>query len=94
MSGEASRDMEQLRGKIERIDEALVRLIVERVAIARSIGEVKRAAGLPTLDPAREASLLRRVGVMAREAGLEVEELRAIFWQLISMTRRAQSGER
>lgn len=88
MSGE----LERLRGEIERIDQALVGLIAERIDLARSIGEAKKAAGLPTLDPAREAQLLRRVGGLAREAGLEPEELRSIFWQLISMTRRAQTG--
>lgn len=89
MSGE----LERLRGEIERIDQSLVRLIAERIDVARSIGEAKKAAGLPTLDPAREAQLLRRIGSLAREAGLEPEELRSVFWQLISMTRRAQTGD-
>jgi len=88
-----SNELERLRGEIEQVDAEIVRLIARRVEIARSIGEAKRAAGLPTLDPAREAQLLRRIGTLAREAGLEPEELRAVFWQLISMTRRAQTGE-
>lgn len=89
-----SNELERLRSEIEQVDEELVRLIARRIEIARSIGATKRAAGLPTLDPAREARLLRRIGALAREAGLEPEELRAVFWQLISMTRRAQTGER
>lgn len=88
-----SSELERLRSEIEQVDQELVRLIARRIDIARSIGEAKKAAGLPTLDPAREAQLLRRIGTLAREAGLEPEELRAVFWQLISMTRRAQTGD-
>jgi chorismate mutase len=84
--------LEPLRRQIEEIDRTLVALIAERVATARAIGAAKRAAGLPLLDPAREAKLMRGIGGMAREAGIEVEELRAIFWQLIAMSRRAQAA--
>lgn len=89
MSGE----LERLRGEIERVDQELVSLIARRIDIARSIGEAKKAMGLPTLDPAREAQLMRRVGALAREVGLEPEDLREIYWKLISMTRRAQIEE-
>jgi chorismate mutase len=85
--------LDSLRGEIEEIDRALIALIARRVGVARAIGEAKRAAGLPTLDPAREARLVRDIGGLAREAGLEPEDLRAIFWQLIAMTRKAQEVE-
>ena len=79
-----------LRGEIERIDRAIVQLIAERVQLARRVGSVKRASGLPTLDPAREANIIRRSGHLAREAGLAEEDVREIFWHLVGLSRRAQ----
>ncbi|MBX6366066.1 MAG: chorismate mutase, partial [Gemmatimonadetes bacterium] len=58
------------------------------------IGAANRAAGLPTLDPAREAAVVRRAGALAREHGLEAEAVRGIFWHLIGLSRRAQAEDR
>ena len=79
-----------LRDEIERIDRAIVQLVAERVQLARRVGPVKRAAGLPTLDPAREAVIIRRSGHLAREAGLPEEDVREIFWHIVGLSRRAQ----
>jgi chorismate mutase len=86
-------ELERLRGEIERIDRQLIALIAERIAIAQDVGRAKRASGLPTLDPAREALLIRRAAGMAREAGVEQEGVRAIFWHLIAMSRKAQARD-
>lgn len=76
-----------------RIDRELIRLIAERVHVAREVGELKRRAGAPTLDPAREAAVVRRAATIAREHGLGEEDVREIFWHLIGLSRRAQADE-
>ncbi|HLL45928.1 MAG TPA: chorismate mutase [Longimicrobiaceae bacterium] len=86
----AGHDLQLLRAEIERIDREIVSLVAERVRLAREVGKAKRAADLPTLDPAREAAVVRRAGALAREAGLVDEEMRALFWHLIGLSRRAQ----
>lgn len=83
-------ELERLRAEIERIDRALVGLIGERVRVARSVALTKQAAGLPTLDPAQEAAVIRRAAALARDAGLPPEEVRDVFWQLVALARRAQ----
>lgn len=85
--------LEPLRTQIEALDRELVGLIAERVRLARAAGRAKRAAGLPTLDPSREAAVVRRAGALAREAGLADEAVRDVFWQLIGLCRRAQAAE-
>jgi chorismate mutase len=87
---EGQAELAEIRQEIERIDRALIELIAERVALAKRIGAVKKAAGLPTLDPPREAAVVRRAGALAREAGLEDEDVRYIFWHLIGLSRRIQ----
>ncbi len=82
-----------MRAELERIDDAFVALMVERLALARRIGEAKRSDGRPVLDPAREAAVVRRVGERARQAGLPDEEVREIFWRIIALCRGAQRDD-
>jgi chorismate mutase len=83
-------ELARLREKIEDIDRTLIELMAERVRLAREVGVAKRAAGLPTLDPAREAAVIRQAAELARDAGLADDEIRHIFWQVIGLSRRAQ----
>ena len=89
----AAERLAEIRAEIERIDRTLVSLVAERVQLAREVGVAKRALGLPTLDPAREAAVVRRAGSLAREAGLDDEDVRYVFWHLIGLSRRAQTEE-
>lgn len=83
-------ELARSRSEIERVDRAIVTLLAERVAIGRRIGELKRAAGLPVLNPSREAEVIRAVTDMARDAGLPVEPVREIFWRVVGLSRQAQ----
>lgn len=89
--GAAVAELRSLRERIEAIDRELVSLIAERVRLARDVGRAKRAAGLPTLDPVREAAVVRRATESARGEGLTEEDVRDIFWHLIGLSRRAQN---
>jgi chorismate mutase len=80
------------RGAIEAVDQRLVALLAERVALGRRTAGLKRAAGLPILDPRREAAVIRRAMEAARRHGLPEEPVREIFWQVIGLSRRAQEG--
>ena len=79
-----------LRKDIEEIDRALITTIARRVEAARAVGRAKREHDLAILDPAREAAVVRRAVEMARDAKLNEEEVREIFWHVIGMCRRAQ----
>lgn len=92
-SAPASDEIDAVRARIEQIDLQLVALIAERVQHGRELGRTKRALQLPVLDPAREAVVVRRAGELAREAGLQAEDVREIFWHLIGLSRRAQQEE-
>ncbi len=85
--------LEGLRTEIEDIDRKMIQLLARRVSLARAVGVVKRELGMPALDPAREAAVVRHAGALAREAGVRDEEVRHIFWHLIGLARRAQLEE-
>ena len=86
-------ELVRIRGEIERIDRGIVGLIAERVELARRVGPLKQALGMPILDPPREAAIVRRAGELAREAGLHDEDVRYVFWHLVGLSRRVQLEE-
>ena len=79
-----------LRARIEKTDDALLALLFKRAALARKIGRAKELAGLPVLDPAREARVVRRAAAHARALGMPTEDVRALFWQIIALCRAEQ----
>jgi chorismate mutase len=89
-NAEALAELARCRAEIERIDNDIVALLAKRLSLGKRTGELKRLAGLPILDPTREAAVIRRVTGVAREAGLPSEPIREMFWQIVGMSRRAQ----
>lgn len=84
--------IEELRGRIDVIDEQLVRLLNVRVACAVEAGRLKQEAGLPIYQPDREAQVLASVRQSATElAGpLTAEAVVRIFERIIDEARRAE----
>ena len=54
-------DLEDLRHRIDLLDESLVKLLNARAACALEIGRLKREMKLPIYQPAREAEVLQNV---------------------------------
>lgn len=79
-----------LREEIRGIDDELLALVRRRLDVASRVADAKRGAGLPVLDPAREAAVVRYAGEFARRHGLIEEDVRGLFWALIGLTRRAE----
>ena len=84
--------IEELRTRIDVIDDQLVRLLNVRVACAVEVGRLKHDAGLPIYDPEREKKVLAVVREAATKlAGpLEAEAVVRIFERIIDEARRAE----
>ena len=83
--------LEALRKRILEVDEALVDLIEERKALVLEVGRLKTAAGLPVLDPSREAAVVRRAAELARARGVDEELTRDVIWRIIASAREAHT---
>ena len=84
--------IEELRNRIDVIDEQLVRLLNVRVACAVEVGKLKHEAGLPIYQPEREKQVLGRVRNSATDLSgpLTAEAVVRIFERIIDEARRAE----
>lgn len=86
---EASR-LDRLRDTIAALDAELVDVLARRIATAAEIGRVKGALGLPVMDPAREAEVVRRAAELARDRGVDPELVRDVVWRVMHGARGVQ----
>lgn len=82
--------LDELRRQIVAVDGQLVGLLARRLALVEEVGRVKRRLGLPTLDPPREAEVVRRAAELARENGIDPELARDVLWRIMAHSRDVQ----
>ena len=84
--------IEELRSRIDVIDDQLVRLLNVRVACAVEVGRLKHEGGLPIYQPEREAQVLSKVrqSATALSGPLTAEAVVRIFERVIDEARRAE----
>lgn len=85
--------LERLRDAIRALDEQLIEVVGRRRALAIEIAKVKAEVGVPVMDPAQEAKVVRRAAELARASGVDEELTRDIIWRIIAAARDAQEGK-
>ena len=85
----AADSLEELRRRIDAIDQTLVRLLNERAGHAIALGKIKKARGLAIYQPVREQEVL--ANVQSGNGGpLEDAALRRLFERIIDESRRIE----
>jgi chorismate mutase-like protein len=82
-------EIEDIRKKIDAIDEQLVELLSQRAKAVLEIGHIKRLTGLPIYEPAREKEVSSRV-TAANHGPLPNEQLLDIYDRVIDVMRSLQ----
>jgi chorismate mutase len=82
-------DLDDLRKRIDLLDESLVRLLNARAACALEIGRVKRAMGIPVYQPQREAEVLRHVETL-NTGPLDGQAIKRLFERIIDEARHLE----
>lgn len=80
-------DLQSLRKEIDRIDEALISLLQQRLALSKQVALVKRDGGLPVSDSQREAEIIDRVKT---QGGAYGEAIAAIFDSVLETSKALQ----
>ena len=80
--------LNELRGRIDQVDNQLAQLLEERAELVFAVGEYKRAHQLPIYDPVREAEIKKRIRGLVKNSGtLSPAELESLFMTLVERFR-------
>ena len=82
-------DLNELRKRIDRTDDEIVRLVTERMDVAAEIAAYKKEHALPIFQPEREREKLSDVAAKTRE-DLQ-DEMQAVFRLLMEISRSRQN---
>lgn len=84
--------LDDLRRRIDQLDERLVELLNERASCALRIGEIKQQLGLEIYQPDRESDVLHHVRTHGAAIGgpLGGEALTRLFERIIDEARRLE----
>ena len=88
----AAQPLEALRGEINKLDNELARLLNQRARLSLAIGAHKAEHQEPTHRPFREEAILERL-VLANAGPLSPAQLRAIFREILSVSRQLQAPQ-
>lgn len=80
-------DLNEIRLKIDEIDNALLPLFLERMACAKQVATIKKEKGLPILNTERENEILEHV---AEQAGDYAGEARLLYTHIMELSRGLQ----
>ena len=82
-------DLNELRGRIDSIDEQIIRLYEERMDVCRQVAEYKIETGKKVYDRVREEEKLAKARAMAH-SDFTAQGIGELFEQIMSMSRKLQ----
>ena len=82
-------ELDELRRKIDAVDQKILEQLRERVGLVLKVGDYKRANRMDVYDPGRERSLLERLSGAA-ENPLDRDFIRNVFQRIVDESRRIE----
>lgn len=86
-------ELSDWRDRIDTIDRQMIDLLNERMHCAQEIGRIKKAAGKPIRDPARERDVLAKIKAYNDQGLITDEALEALYRLLIELTTNFEREE-
>lgn len=81
-------ELSELRARIDRVDDRILELFLERMDLSEAVAACKKERGLPILNEQREREILDRA---ARRAGDRAEYAQKLFCLLFELSRARQA---
>jgi chorismate mutase/prephenate dehydratase len=82
--------LEDFRNEIDETDAEIVRLIAKRIRISEMIGQEKKDQGKHVRDLEREIRVINRVEKIARDLGINDEDIKLVYRQIMAVSRSVQ----
>ncbi len=83
--------LDDLRRKIDHVDDKIVDLLAERFKLISELSTVKKGNGLSPFQVERENAILKRVVERGGQNGLNRLLLQALFLQIFAVSKREQA---
>jgi len=81
--------IDEIRKKIDQIDDQILQLLNERAKLAIQVGEVKKARNLEITDQAREQQILERIR-QENPGPLSAEAITRLYEKVIEESKRLE----
>lgn len=81
-------DLNELRKKIDEVDEDLLKIILKRLELVDRVAEVKKANKIPVFVPGREDEILD--SLTSRVDGKYASYIRDLFTSILDVSKRYQ----
>lgn len=79
----------ELRQKIDNLDDQMLDLLVQRFSVSKEIGEIKASSGINVSDPNREQDIIDRLADKL-EGKLDKDDISAIFGPVYHISKKLQ----
>ncbi|MFC2084875.1 bifunctional 3-deoxy-7-phosphoheptulonate synthase/chorismate mutase [Bacteroidota bacterium] len=86
------KDINNLRDKINQIDETLIELLAQRRKLSKNVIKFKDKDDKPIRDQKRETELLHRLLKIGKDKGVDIHFLTRIFYEIIEDSIRIQQN--
>ena len=78
-----TQDLSPFRDRIDALDDQIVALLAERLAVCAEVGHFKAAHGMAVMQPDRVAQVKERNAARGAKAGLRPDFTRALYGLII-----------
>lgn len=85
--------LEELREKIDTIDNQIIELLNDRMEVVKEVGELKRGDKSPIYRPERERAIVDRLSKLSKGL-LSKEAIEAVFLEIFAVSRNLELPER
>jgi chorismate mutase len=82
--------IQQLRKRVDEVDEQILNALSERAKICRAIGLVKKKQGMQIRDVSRENELYKHVKEKAVQFHLDPIQVEAVYREIVNMCSAVQ----
>jgi len=86
-----SRNIEEIRKHINRIDTVIITALAERMSLMPEIALYKKANDLSVFDEKREIEIMKSLKRIAKEQGLDEEFVEEVFLSIFNEAKRIQN---
>lgn len=83
-------DIQELRKRVDEVDEQILNALRERAKICRAIGLAKKKQGMHIRDASRENELFKRVKEKAVQFHLDPLQVETVYREIVNMCSAVQ----